>query len=455
MKVYLALGSNLGNRRDFLRQALILLKEKLSKHLRLSPIYEYPALLPSNAPEEWNRPFLNVVGEWELDLSPLDILCKTQEIERILGRNKSVKLFPNTNSTWSPRTIDIDLLLYGSCIIENKNLIVPHPGIYERSFVLDPLSQLIPNFKIPKSDTTVLELARQKSKKLRSPVWIGIVNITPDSFSDGLLNTENDCYTNEYSTDNYYCYEHAFKLIDNWVKQDVMALDFGAESTRPGAKPLDSAQEWSRLEPVLKYFFSNYGQEHNPTRPFITVDTKHWDVAEQALSLGVDGINDVSGLTDKRMIKVIAQSLQDKYFIIMHNLGLPADPNKILPSNVSPVEIVNKWMQDQILIWESSGLDLNRIILDPGIGFGKNKNQSLFLLQNIEKLLISKNRLLVGHSRKSFLQIFCSNPPHKRDSETLAASLQLANRGVDMIRVHTPVEHQRAWLAWMHLQNAT
>ena len=144
--------------------------------VRVSPVVESPAMLPDDAPADWNQPFLNLVAHCRTGATPTAILDGLKQIERALGRED--------RGRWAPRPIDLDLLLYGRETIASERLKVPHPGITERAFVLTPLAALDPNLTIPGRGTrTVLEHARAGHHHL--PLWMGIANLTPDSFSDG------------------------------------------------------------------------------------------------------------------------------------------------------------------------------------------------------------------------------------------------------------------------------
>ena len=141
MQVYLGLGANLGDRAGNLSRALELLGERYLVIRRISPMIESPALLPDNVPADWNLPFLNVVVECETDVSPETLLSWIEEIHAALDRNNVER--------WSPRPIDIDILLWGREQINAERLTIPHPRMQERSFVLTPLIALEPPSTLP------------------------------------------------------------------------------------------------------------------------------------------------------------------------------------------------------------------------------------------------------------------------------------------------------------------
>lgn len=423
MSKYLGLGSNMGDRREHLRRALAELSAQSVTIQRVSPVVESPAMLAPNAPPDWNLPFLNLVAECETDLSPPELLAVIKEIETRLGRNASER--------WSPRPIDIDILLFDGLRFSANELVIPHPGIASRPFVFTPLAALRPGLKLTEPDQFIRQHAVQSGQQI--PLWMGIVNLTPDSFSDG------------GSNDNWKSVE---ALINEMVEHGAQLLDFGAESTRPGATPLSADQEWSRLEPILGAVVDKYSGDW--LAPRISVDTYHADVARRALALGANIINDVSGLTQPAMIELAAST--DADFIAMHNLGLPADPKATLATDRSACDQVEDWLDDRLAAWQAAGLDLNRVVFDPGVGFGKNPVQSLELMRNIDRFTDRDVRVLVGHSRKSFMNSFSSKANSERDLLTIGASLSLARRGVDILRVHNVPGHVTAWRGWAHAQ---
>jgi dihydropteroate synthase len=262
---------------------------------------------------------------------------------------------------------------------------------------------------------------------------MGIVNLTPDSFSDG----------GEART-----WDAIEVRIDRMIASGVHILDFGAESTRPGASALTPAEEWSRLSPVLDKTIAKLADDR--LRPQISVDTYHPEVARKALRLGVDIINDVGGLTAPAMLEIASESAAT--FVAMHNLGLPADPKITLDTARSAVEQVQEWLDRQIELWLRSELDLNRVVFDPGVGFGKNSLQSLELLKGVDRFRDCGFRVLIGHSRKSFLKSLAGDSVSDRDLATIGSSMALGNRSVDIFRVHNVPDHVAAYRGWAQMQ---
>ncbi len=420
MAIFIGLGSNLGDRNKNLSQAIALLKSRGFEIAAISPVVETPAMLPDDAEPSWNKPFLNCVIQGEAQWSPEQGLKIAKEIEANLGRKNSAK--------WSPRTIDIDLLVWNDIILKSTELTIPHCGFAQRQFVLTPLLHLKPDLVVPGQKYSIFEL----SKSVRPvPLWMGILNITPDSFSDG------DSWSDEGVLSQH---------IDSMLAEHVQIIDIGAESTRPNAKPVEPDQEWQRIKPVLDSI--NARLQDQILRPMISLDSRNPATIEKSLDYGVDIINDVSGLNDPEILSLVKDA--ECQVVAMHSMSIPADPKITMPDDESAVLQMMNWINQKIESWVNAGLDLNRIIIDPGIGFGKNPLQSIALLQHCNELRQSGLRLLIGHSRKSFMSGFTDQPFADRDLETLGISMALCQQGVDIIRVHDPVMHVRAYRGWSH-----
>ena len=423
MQVYLGLGSNLGDRREHLSRAVHALEAHGTAVARVSPVVESPALLPDSAPSEWNLPYLNLVLECTVRCSPEQLRVRIDAIQRDFGRHGA--------SRWSPRPIDIDILLWGRERIRTERLTIPHRDLTSRSFVLAPMTALAPRLTVPGTgERTILDWSIALDWHI--PLWMGVVNVTPDSFSDG---------------GRFVDWTRVEPHVAAMVDAGVHILDVGGESTRPRATPVDPATEWSRVGPVLERLIErSVGQR---LRPLLSLDTRHPEVAEKGLALGVDIINDVSGLTSPDMIALARGSGRD--WVAMHHVTVPADPEVTLPVDRDPFDAVERWLQQQMEAWDAQGLDLGRIIFDPGIGFGKNRLQSLRLLRRAGEFRRHGLRVLVGHSRKSFMRGFAGKSEADDDLATLGASLQLCTQGVDIIRVHNVPLHTTAWRGWSHL----
>lgn len=250
---------------------------------------------------------------------------------------------------------------------------------------------------------------------------VGILNLTPDSFSDGGL---------------AFAPDDALRRVDALLEAGADVVDIGAESTRPGAQPLSAEEEWARLGPVLGRAIERI----HARGAIASLDTRHAATARRATSLGVDWINDVNGLQDSQMVEAVKDSAC--MLVLMHSLSVPADPNITLPQSCDAVAEVEQWFRARIDALKAQGIRQERLILDAGIGFGKTAKQSLALLLASPQLKALGLPLLVGHSRKSFLKLFSQDAAH-RDALTLAFSSVLASMQADYLRVHDVARHRR------------
>ena len=422
--VLLSLGSNLGDRKLNLTAGLERLIQIGLSIRQVSPTVESPAQLPAQALSAWNRPFLNliVIGETTKDYE--SFLSDTKAIQARIGK-------PIANK-WAPRELDIDIVAWGP---------EPHlqPGsqsvrsIYRRPYVLSPLVHTAPDWQIAPGDSrSALQFSSCDEVDFHIPLWMGIINLTPDSFSDA---------------GRYKTLDEVDTEVRHMILSGVNIIDVGAESTRPNATPLSDDQEWQRLEPALERIKEI--RAATPLGPAISVDTYHPQTAKRALESGVDIINDVSGLRNQAMQDLAKDS--GKTFIAMHSVTVPVDPKVSIDQRDDPGALIDQWIDEGRRMWEVKGLDLNRIIVDPGIGFGKSRLQSLELLRSVARLRKCGFRVLIGHSRKRFLKSFSDFDRADLDIETIGASLNLCAQSVDILRVHNVGAHTRAYLGWTHL----
>lgn len=242
---------------------------------------------------------------------------------------------------------------------------------------------------------------------------VGILNVTPDSFSDG---------------DQYLDPDFAYKHANKMVKEGASVIDIGAESTRPGAKTIDPEEEWRRLGPILKKL------RDSDLNAWISVDTRNPETATKALLEGVDWINDVSGLDSPQMIELLAKS--EVNVVFMHNLGVPANKNIVIDENKDVVMVIKEWATKKIEALMENRINKTRLIFDPGIGFGKTAEQSLEIIKRINEFKELGVRLMIGHSRKSFIGLFIDKKAEDRDKETAEISSFLAHQSIEFLRVH-------------------
>ena len=220
------------------------------------------------------------------------------------------------------------------------------------------------------------------------------------------------------------------------MEEGADILDIGAESTRPGAILLAADEEWARLEPVLAAIVERAAR----AEVRLSVDTRHAQTAARAIELGVQIINDQGGLEDSAMGEIIGEHECD--VVVMHSLGLPADAKVTLATGDDPVQIILQWKEAMIARAANAGIARERLIFDPGIGFGKTPQQSLQLMLSAAQLVKTGGRWLFGHSRKSFITLFANVPPVERDALTLAFSAQLAQAQVPYLRIHNVAAHR-------------
>lgn len=253
---------------------------------------------------------------------------------------------------------------------------------------------------------------------------MGIVNVTPDSFSDGGL-----------WLDSQRAIEHALQLAEDGA--DI--LDVGGESTRPGSQEVELAEELQRVIPVIE-------QLRSRTKKLISVDTKKAEVARQALAVGADIINDISALTaDPQMIDVCAETICG--VMLMHMQGTP-ETMQLNPHYGDVVSDVRDFLAGRLNDMHAAGIDAKRIVIDPGIGFGKTAQHNVDLLANIAAFKSLERPVLIGHSRKRFLSKVLGRQVEERLAGTLGVALAIAELGADIIRVHDVKETRDALLAW-------
>jgi dihydropteroate synthase len=258
---------------------------------------------------------------------------------------------------------------------------------------------------------------------LERPLVMGIVNVTPDSFSDG------GQHVGPAQT-----IAHAQQL----VAQGADILDIGGESSRPGAPVLDPADEWARIQPVL--------QEAVRWQVPISVDTCKPEVMRRALDLGVDIINDIHALEAPGAIEAVAAHGQCGV-CLMHMVGIP-ETMQAHACYDDVVQAVAGYLCQRLDVALAAGISAERICLDPGIGFGKTPEHNLALLRQQAALLQMGHPLLVGWSRKSTLGQVTGRPVGQRLAASLSAALASVRNGAHILRVHDVAETVDALKVW-------
>jgi dihydropteroate synthase/2-amino-4-hydroxy-6-hydroxymethyldihydropteridine diphosphokinase len=430
-QIYLGLGTNLANRALNLRRAVHGLAAFVTVQA-VSPVYQTPPWGVTDQPA-----FLNLCLSATSQLPPLELLREIKALERRLGRRETFR--------WGPRLIDIDILFYDDLILGEEGLRLPHPGLTERPFVLAPLADLAPDIVHPDNGRTVAELLASieqtglerlgrlddLSWQPRAPfLWsdrtyvMGILNVTPDSFSgDGLLKREDRVAA-------------AVAQAEQFAAEGADIIDIGGESSRPGSLPISAEQEMERILPVIQAV-------RRAVNVPISVDSYRAAVAAAALDNGADWLNDIWGL---RMDRELAQLAAERGcpLILMHNRSQPKDvaQEERLGGRYVGVEYgdliadIIAELQESIDLALNAGVQPEQIIIDPGIGFGKTVAQNLQLIRDLDQFKALGYPILLGSSRKSFIGYTLDLPPEERLEGTAATVSIGIDRGADIIRVH-------------------
>lgn len=481
--VYVAFGSNVGHQLENINQAI----NELNDHpqiqvLQTSSLYKSKPMYFLNQPD-----FINGCLKLKTNLTPHDLLKFLKIIE--YSSLHRVKEFNN-----GPRTIDLDIILYDSIIVNSDDLNVPHISMVERSFVLFPLCELLPSdFIHPVTAEPIHEHLRQLMSqeslkdvqessdlisliplRTRFPMLnekdstvkfryleydlinsktptqlMSILNITPDSFSDG-------------SKSNLDLMK-AMEKVDEMVANNVDIIDIGGCSTRPGSKQPPLREELNRVIPVVKEIKKKYGDS-----VIISIDTYRSKVAEEAIKYGADIINDISaGTFDDQMYDIIAK--YNVPYVVNHTRGDISTMYKLTnytqTDDGENIRIYNtRNSNEDVLVTEvskeiskliskmySKGIKRWQIILDPGLGFAKNLSENLSIIRNLPKLkhyqqynlksteFISFKYIpiLLGPSRKKFIgTITGKETAAERINGTSASITAGIGFGSDIVRVH-------------------
>ena len=240
---------------------------------------------------------------------------------------------------------------------------------------------------------------------------MGIVNVTPDSFSDG-----------GKFLDPALAVEHAIRLVD----EGASIIDVGGESTRPGADSVPAEEEWRRVGPVLKALRAK-------TDARISIDTYKPEIAAKAVSLGADMVNDITGLRDGRMIRLVKR--EEAAVVVMHMKGEPKTMQRA-PSYRDVVSEVSAFLDEQTRAALAAGIARDAIVVDPGLGFGKRPEHNVDILRGLERFRTLGFPILVGPSRKSFSGEIGGGLPRNREEAGIAAAVLAVERGADLVRVH-------------------
>lgn len=246
----------------------------------------------------------------------------------------------------------------------------------------------------------------------RTPIIMGILNVTPDSFSDG---------------GQYDSVDDALAAGLKMVKEGALIIDVGGESTRPGADPVSIEEELARVEEVVRRLAAE--------QVCVSIDTRHAEVAKACIAAGASIINDVTGFRDPEMVNVAASC--DAGLVVMHMKGDDPRTMQDEPHYDDVVEEIASYLADQAHMLEAAGIDRDRICLDPGPGFGKTAKQTIELMRNFQVFARLGYPLMVAVSRKSYIgYAYHIEEPRERDDASAAEALMACELGASVIRTH-------------------
>lgn len=429
----IGIGTNLGNRIENIKKSINLLEENGIKILKISNIYQTKALVLDDHKHDPNFDidFFNLAVLCESEKNPNQILSILKAIEKKMGRVDNVK--------WAPRIIDLDLLLYNSIIIKEKDFTLPHYGLKDRAFVILPLLQIVPDWKCPdNSEEKSISQIYQEKFFHKNDNFINVLPLQPQIMA--IINFTNDSFSGDGCLSGEINIEKICAEIWQKFKDGASILDFGAQSTRANAPFISPEDEIKRIKLIMDEFFQNYYSK-SKIYPSISIDSYYPKVVEYCIeNYKVDIINDVSGLQNIELLDYIINS--DRKIVLMHNLGVPPKSNEMIDYSKDPIKVLIEWFENKIeKILDYGAIKKEQIILDPGIGFGKTVNQQWQITNRISELKKKFNLpILFGHSKKSFFKTIASD---SRSNHTLGVSLKVANH-VNYLRVHDVKLHVEA-----------
>jgi len=266
----------------------------------------------------------------------------------------------------------------------------------------------------PEEIKRVISLAGGRQLPLSRPLVMGILNVTPDSFSDG---------------GRYESVDKAVVHAREMIREGADIIDIGGESSRPGALPVDADEEQRRVIPIIQ-------QLAGDTETCLSIDTYWATTAAAAIEAGASIVNDISAMRfDTDMARVVAQAKVP--VVLMHMLGTPRDMQSN-PHYTDCVEEIGAFFEERLVYCSRQGIDRSKIILDPGIGFGKRLSDNLEILTNLRRFCRFGLPLMIGASRKSFIEMLSSSSdiPERRLGGSIAAAVASVINGADIVRVH-------------------
>lgn len=412
--VFVAIGSNVGDRVSNIHAALSMLDDHGIQVASTGFLYESDPMYLLDQPR-----FLNTCVQVKTNLSALDLLVALKSIESSLGRQKVERN--------GPRNIDLDIVLFNNEEHSSETLIVPHPRMCERAFVLLPLADISEDIFHPQSNKTIaqllVDLGDLSSCRRVIPsgipnsviaihsksVIVGVLNVTPDSFSDG---------------GKYVSLQAAVDHALSMVAQGADMIDIGGESTRPTAQKVDEQEEISRVIDVI-----NKVRHVLPDTP-ISIDTYRASTARRAVEAGASIVNDVSGgMLDPEMLSTVA-SLKKPYIcthagrigshsVIDYKDGQSSCLDSFMEEDVI-VNIIQSQLANRVHACIEAGIARWNIILDPGLGFGKTGSVNFSILHRLNDVFskeLDGFPVMIGASRKRFVRDLANNGSSWTNSE--------------------------------------
>ncbi|MBL4899526.1 MAG: dihydropteroate synthase [Colwellia sp.] len=261
------------------------------------------------------------------------------------------------------------------------------------------------------SKTTQEKIITSTQSQLNKVQVMGILNVTPDSFSDG---------------GKFACFERALKHVEHMIDSGVDIIDIGGESTRPGAVDVSAQDETVRVIPLLKAIKSRFDIS-------VSIDTSKAEVMAEAITYGADMINDVRALQNKGCLEVVAQS--DIAICLMHMQGKPRSMQEN-PQYNDIIDDILIFFKQRINCCEQNGINKERLLLDPGFGFGKTVAHNYEILAQLTQFNVLGLPLLAGVSRKSMIGNLLNRDMNERLAGSLAAAIVAIQQGANIIRVH-------------------
>ncbi|ANZ75399.1 BA75_02195T0 [Komagataella pastoris] len=466
-RVFIAFGTNEGDYLENIEKTISELDKRGCKVEKTSSLYESAPMYHLDQAR-----FQNGVFQVSTKLSPRDLLKTLKEIE--YGELKRIKHFDN-----GPRTIDLDILLYDDLIYDEPDLKIPHVSLIERNFVLYPLCDLLPPTaihpvtaepfhqhlkRLSAHDTSlqaddrlvniipIPSIPNRKAdiridtigNKLTKSLVMAVLNVTPDSFSDGGLHSTNESIISVYK---------------EMVHSGVDIIDIGGVSTRPGATAPSEEVELSRVIPAIQ-LIRNYEKENSLQPQVISVDTFRSQVALKSLESGANIVNDISGgRFDEQIFDVVAKfgapymvgHTRGENMTDMHTHTRYKHTQKIGEVEFWPssplIDTIGREIAESIQLATRKGVKRWQLIVDPGLGFAKTVEQNISLIRNLPNLAkygveadgeyqsLHRVPFLLGPSRKRFIGVI-TGEELPRSVGTCAAVMSCIGFGGHLIRVH-------------------